>query len=113
MEWGSRLDFEIIAPGIAKLKERNVFAHDGRPCNFCTGRGLRRCSCAIERYFRENSIRLPGNRYGDICGDLDESRVWLMSSRGFLDDTRTGAWLFLVDDLAPLENSLHFEPAYD
>jgi hypothetical protein len=129
IEWGSRLDFEVVAPGIAKLKGRNVFAYDdckhpSETCNVCWGKGKvgrRKClACGgegecwvIENYFRRNSIsfRVPLELHVSVCLDLDESRTCLMSDRAFLEDARTEVWTFLVDDLAPLENILHFEPA--
>jgi hypothetical protein len=86
MEMGARLDFHEVAPGIVKMGDAPIYAHDAKTeaCSHCDGKGkVGRLKChqcfgkgkcrSIDNYFDRNKIRFP-SWITTAVRDLDELR---------------------------------------
>jgi hypothetical protein len=96
LELGSSLDFQEVAPGIYRMGDQHVYAHDGRTlacpecgatgkvgrgrCFGCRGKGKVR---AIDVYCSENPI--PGGvTISTFFANFDELREWFVANKKLL-----------------------------
>lgn len=113
MELGGRLDFHEVAPGILKMDDTHIYAHDNREegcprcggkgkvgrskCRGCFGRGQRQ---AMDNYDQTHKIPRPSGSYCTTTAiDLDHLReMFLRGSIGWGGEPA----FVLTNELAPL-----------